>query len=526
MSSSSWKKIILGSTFVIISILYTLLFMLHGNTNWNMIFDVERIRSLGNIFISPTNFEFWNHSGSSVNLFMPWLTLLPLWPLFQFDNITFSFILLIFIINLLTFISAYYFSEKLFNNTLQSFLFSIIYTLSLTRFNLIFDNNLSNYLTLIFLPMLFYGLFQMIEGRFNRWPIFGLGMSLIALTTPWMALSSGIIAIIMIAATILFKESHHWKYWGMMILTTLESLLMVALATLGYTLPMLEQNNFYQDKIKSAFLVIDKFDFNNYYNSSQNKYLLILATFLILAVVVLYFLNSALSIKVSILGIIFAGIFSTDLIPWKSFSEFDFTKITFYFWIVCVFLICLFVSYVLSAITENRSSLLKLSILLLTMIFSCISIYTSATSLPMRNMTIKNNKIDQSMLVHLPKKVSEKNSNEFIIGNKSDKLANQSVGNTFEFKYFDPKSTTIDTPIMAYDAYTIKINNEAVSSTISERGTIQIQSQPGANIVQITYHYTNLAKISLVISVTGLLALCWLILNKGKWIIRKNVYNG
>ncbi|WP_334328464.1 hypothetical protein [Companilactobacillus sp. HBUAS59699] len=525
MSSLTWKRIILSSTFIVLSVLYTFLLVAHGSVNWNLMFDLERIKSLGNIFISPTNFNFWNHSASPVNLFMPWLTLLPFWPLFQIGNSTVSYVLLIFIVNLLTFISAYYFCDKLFKDTLQSFLFSIIYTLSLTRFNLLSDNNISSYLVLIFLPMTFYGLFQMIEGEFNHWPVFGLGMSLIALTTPWMALSVGFISVLMICSAVIFKASHHWKYWGMMLLTSVEALLMVVISTLGYTLPMLEQNNFTQDKIKSAFIEISKFDFQNYYKSAQNKYLLMLSVFLILAIVVLYFLSSHISIKVSILGIVFSGMLSTDLLPWKSFNEFDFTKVTFYFWLVCIFLICLFVSYVLSKITEHKSSLLKLAILLLTAIVSCWSVYVSTTNLPNGNL-LKSDYSNVTDSIHSPTKASKLNFGEFIINGKPDKLSVQADMNSYEFKYYAPKSATIDVPVIAYNNRTVQINNESVSSNVSDRGTVKIKTQPGANMVQINYHYTNVAKVSLVISAIGFLVLCWLILNNGRWTIRKIVYNG
>jgi len=521
MSSSTWKKLILSSTFIILSILYTYLLAIHGSSNWNLSFDIERIKSLGNVLVSPTNFDYWNHSGSLVSLFMPWLTSILFWPLFQIGNDTLSYLLLFFIINLLTFISSYYFSERFFKDTLQSFLFSIIYTLSLTRFNLIFSNQIFDYLLLIFLPMVFFGLFQMIEGRFKFWPVFSLGMVLVALTSPWMAISITVVSLFMIALGVFSRQTHSWKYWGMMILTGFESVILAVISTAGYTLPLIEQNNFYQNKIKSTYIQVSKFDFSNYYSSDQNKYLLVSTVFIILAVIVWFFIKSSLSIKISAVGVIIAGVLSTDLIPWK-IAGIDFTKLTYYFWIVCIYLLCQFVSYALSRVLNNRSSLLKLFVLVLTTLASCSAVYIGANNIkPLNNV-----KSQASLLVHYPKdSLTKTDLNKFLVNGKENRITSQTTPNSFEFKYYDPKSVTIDTPILAYRGHQAQINNESVVTKVSKRGTIRIQTQPGANIVRISYHYSDLAKISLIISVIGLLTLCWLILNKGRWTIRKIVYN-
>ncbi|WP_125590320.1 glycosyltransferase family protein [Companilactobacillus jidongensis] len=527
MSSSTWKKTILGSTFVILSILYAYLLAIHGGSNWNLSFNIERIKSLENIFLSPTNFDYWNHSGTPVNLFMPWLTSILFMPLFRLGNDTVSYLLLFFVINLLTFISSYYFSEKLFRDTLQSFLFSIIYTLSLTRFNLVFDNQVSNYLILIFLPIVFYGLFQMIEGKFKFWPVFSLGMILISLTSPWMSIGIAVTAIIMILLGVFSKQTHNWKYWGMMLLTGFESLILVIISTLGYTVPLIEQNNFYQNKIKYSYIRLGNFDFKNYYGSVQNKYLLISAIFIILVVIVFALMKTRLVVKLTAFGVIITGLLSTDLIAWD-FAGYDFKRLTFYFWIICIYLFCQFVSNLLASVLRNHSSLLKLFILLVVTVISCISVYANAAIFKSDNSLSTGLDHQERMMVHYPNKSikTKTDLNDFIINGKKSDIATQIYSDSFEFKYYDPNSVTIDIPVLAYKGRHVQINNETTSTKVSKRGTIKIKTQPGANIVHISYQYSGLAKISLLVSLAGLLILCWLILNKGRWTIRKIVYNG
>ena len=127
MSSKAWKRTILGTTFILISIIYTAMLSVYGKVSWNLIFDVQRINSLNNIIVSPTNFNFWGHNGSQVNLFVPWVTSIVFWPLFQIESPLLGYLLSFGLITLMTMLSAYYFIFKLSDDTLQSFIFAMIY---------------------------------------------------------------------------------------------------------------------------------------------------------------------------------------------------------------------------------------------------------------------------------------------------------------------------------------------------------------------------------------------------------------
>ncbi|APX72570.1 YfhO family protein [Companilactobacillus allii] len=526
MSNKVWKRTILGTTFILISIAYTFLLAIHGKANENLIFEVQHINSLKNIFSSPTNFNYWGHTGNLVSLFSPWLSLIVFLPLFQIGNTAISYLLAFGIVTLLTLISSYYFVNKLSDNTLQAFVFAVIYTFSITRLNLVFDNNFSDYLLMIFLPILFYGLFRIIEGFNADWPLYALGVALVGLTNPWMILSVFVISVIMIISAAIFKETHSVKYWFGISISILESFVAVLILTLGYTLPLIE-HGFSQSSDSKSFIQVSKFNFSNYYDGSQNIYLIVAAITLVLCMVIIFRAKSYLIYKTASIGIIFSMILSSDIINWKIFGSFDLSRVTFYFWIIYSVLLCLMISYLLSEMVENKSSLFKLATLIFTVILSCTIFYMN---FPKQNGDLFNTRIksNESVTFHYSERNMKHKDDlkDFLINKKLERVQYTTTSNLFEFRYYNPATVTIDVPILAYKNANVQINNENVKFRETSRGTIQIRTKPGANIVQISYQYTVISRIAMLISVIGWILIMVLIINKGKWYIGKLSNNG
>ncbi|WP_164505007.1 hypothetical protein [Companilactobacillus hulinensis] len=365
----------------------------------------------------------------------------------------------------------------------------------------------------------------MLEGFFSDWPLYTLGIVLIALTSPWMSIAIMLVSLILIILAAVYRETHSWKYWKNMIITMLESVVLTIISTLGYTIPLIQRNEFFQASFK-PMIQLSNFNLSNYYGGTQNLYLIYGAVALLLAVVVLWIPRSYLIYKLTAFGIMVSGILSTDLVPWKLFKHFDFSKITVYFWLIFSFLICLLISYLLTQLTENKSPLLKLIVLLLATIISCAVFYVNFPKQAgnMLNDTISSN---DSMIVHYPKKSFDHQDNlkDFLVDGKLERVSYTTTSNFFEFKYYNSKSSTIDVPVIYSHGLNVQINNEDVKSTNTDRGTVKIKSQPGANIVQLRYQYSTLAKVAMGLSLLGWLLLLWVIINKGKWSIGKLINN-
>ena len=132
------KNVIIGVLFIVISLFYTFLFIKPGNIrlldSYDLLFHWNRISSLGNIFSSPVNFNYWNHVGNFTNVFYPWLTILPGYLIFQLAGSPFTgFLIFLTLITFLTLVSSYYFMHKFSASTLQALLFAVLYSLSFFR---------------------------------------------------------------------------------------------------------------------------------------------------------------------------------------------------------------------------------------------------------------------------------------------------------------------------------------------------------------------------------------------------------
>jgi hypothetical protein len=111
MSSRSWRRVIIGVIFLILTIFYTSLFLNHAAVTNELIFNIAHIKSLSSIFVSPINFDYWGHTGSLINLYSPWLTILP-GILFLNQNVIIGFLIIISLITYATLVSSYYYMKK------------------------------------------------------------------------------------------------------------------------------------------------------------------------------------------------------------------------------------------------------------------------------------------------------------------------------------------------------------------------------------------------------------------------------
>lgn len=83
------NKLLIIASLTFISVLYTL-FFLHDpsalGTTGDLGFHLMRIKGLESIFTSPVNLAISNQSGQGINLFYPFLTVLPATLLFHLTH--------------------------------------------------------------------------------------------------------------------------------------------------------------------------------------------------------------------------------------------------------------------------------------------------------------------------------------------------------------------------------------------------------------------------------------------------------
>lgn len=132
--------------------------------------------------LSPLSFTFFKGTGTAIQIFYPNLTILPfaMLQLIIKQPILALYIMLI-MYNFLGCCLSYFLMLRFTNqNQLQSGLFALIYNFSLYHLTDLFIRfDLGEWLAMIFLPLVFYGGYQVLNGKANEWKFGTLGLALI-----------------------------------------------------------------------------------------------------------------------------------------------------------------------------------------------------------------------------------------------------------------------------------------------------------------------------------------------------------
>lgn len=521
MSSRSWKKVILGIIFLALSLFYTILFFQRANFNDMTIFNIVHLKSLANIFSSPINFDYWNHTGSMINVFSPWLTILPGW-LFVKINILYGYGFYFLLITFLTFISSYYFMNKFSKDTLESILFSVIYTFSFNRFMLVFQNQrLENYLVLIFLPMIYYGAFQFYQNK--GWQNLTWGLILIGWTAPYMALAVVATLIPLFIMMLFLRKSHQWKYWGQLLVNTLKVVFFSLVATVGFIGPLL----FEQLPTKLIQTPIKRFNYVNWFNglgfTMIQKYLLLGISVLSLLLLAMVFFKSSFSYKVIMLEIV--PLVCLLIVPLQ-IQYFDISRIIPAFQSILDLFIAIILSRIVILVFQEVPSIWKLAVIILSIVGLSSVIYVKTNQIQATQTLVNSSNVDYSKFVWNYHDQATKGQNKFLANNRSAQVSFYTHANDYWIQYYNPQSVELDLPVQLYSGNKVELNNEPVKIKVSKRNTIQLRTNPGKNIIEIHAQYNWVAIISLLFSLIGFIVLGYCSLDRKTFKWKKLSENG
>ncbi|WP_125709229.1 DUF6541 family protein [Companilactobacillus zhongbaensis] len=546
MKNKTFRTIILGVIFLVLSILYTVLYAPNGSIrlmdSYDMLFHLNRIASLSNIFQSPVNFDYWGQVGNMTSEFYPWLTLIPGYLILQVvGNPVVGFLVFLTVITFATFISAYFFMKKFSDNTLQSFLFSIIYTLSFFRMASVFYRaGLAEYMCYIFIPMLFYEFYQLLSGNFKKWPLFALSFTLIVLTHPLTAFTTVILMLPLVLLVLFTKTAHSWSYWGKLILSGIGSIILVGLTTVGFVLPMIQQQKYISVnrpallKLSSTAKVPEQLFKDALGTDLRNYSFGVIMLFALLLLVIFIWKDKA---KYRLIGIemLIALVLSTNLIPWDQLQNtfFNYMQFPWRFLNLFTFFASIYIAYGVTKIVDKRSPLLKLLVMILIMAGCINQAYVSGNQLNHQITLAKDpSRITTSNADKYIKQFTQEDyypvrslfyakdlgKHVYILDGERTKLPAKIISNTYTVNYFNQKPETIDFPVLVYKGLNVHINNEAVDYKISERGTAVVKTKPGQNKIVLKYEYSTVAKAALGLNAVGFVLMAWLSINQGRFL--------
>lgn len=536
-----YKKVIaLLTIFLILSILSVYFTHIHNHGIMNgddLQFHKNRIEGLYEALkykeIFPKlNMLFMNNLGYASSIFYSDLFLY--YPaLLRIIGFTISetYVLFAVSINFFTFMTSYF---SFYNFSLKhknSFIFSILYTLSTYRLlDLTRRGSLGEVLAMAFLPLAFLGLFHILFKNNNKWYFLAIGMACII----YAHILSGVMLTLIIFLFLLinYKDllSHKDRLFSF-----LKAIFMTILLVIAYFLPVIEQiisQPFKVGNNPTVFLSqeaqqLGEVFTNSLTNSaSPNIGLLLLILFII-------YLFSIKKIKVLyVQQIFFMSIFvlllTTDLMPWKLVEGTFLNNIQFpwRFLAFATLLICWVVAEDSLNIFKNYN--LTTSIVILSIIFSV------SYTLNLRYQTDQNkiityhefneidstkigsgfeylpansdyyNLVDQDVeLIYNPKKIVVKEYKK-----NRDKVT---------FKFNSVHKETITVPLIYYKGYTAEFEGKGIVSNpfLNEEGLTAIEVE-GKGSVRVYYKYTLIQNISLLISLISWISLFIFLIYKKK----------
>ncbi|HAQ1900391.1 TPA: YfhO family protein [Enterococcus faecium] len=492
---------------------------IYHSVNQDTYFHLSRIIGLDNVWSSPVNFNNFDHHGTMMNIFYPWLTLYPAFLFYKMmGNLVLSYNIYYFFITFLTMVVSYFSMKQIKNNRYISLLFSIIYTFSAYRAIDIFHRaSLGEAVALTFLPLILMGCYEIYIRDYQKWYWLSIGMTLVVYTH----LLSVAMVSVFIGGT-LFLSFYFWDQKIARLLSLLKATVLTFFLSAGFLIPFIQQSRAQELKVplgKELSGMAPSDMLTHILNNNYNNYTIGLFLFLGLIGAFIFIKK----ITADDLFIFFLGVFvlfcSTNLFPWQLFNHTPVKSLQFV-WRLNGFS-SLFIAYTMSIViyyifsTKNNSwKIMVFTFLALILHLSGVSnsIHANKDSLtliaPEDAVAIAENYnhtdyANKESIYH-PDMI---NNDQYLLGNQEINPTTHFMSNklTIELDNSNNKNTVLTTPIYRYKGQVASINGKLVQTKLSKFGTTELTIPPGINKVVITYQYTKLAIASRYLSIVTLI---------------------
>jgi len=474
---------------------------------WNgddVYYQFQRIMGVGHNFtdglltsnISPSNF---GKMGYGVNVFYPWLTLLPFQFIYNLNgNWISSYYLGLLFFFLVSFLISHYAMKQFSGSNKMSVLFAIIYNFSTYRLIEMFSRaSLAEYLASIFLPLCFLGFYQIFFGDGKKWKSLAIGLSLVIFShvlTTFMTILMFVLILVMFCYRIKFTKSR--------VLSLVKAIIATVLATVIFTVPFLSEEAYQKYGVPDPValkgldlsnLIQFSLDNTSYRAIEGNVYNIGLMMIVALFIGIVTFKSFNRSMKAIYLIFVVTFILSTNVFPWHLLQNTPIQVIQY------PFRILLFASLFGSIVAAKEITLVFqvsfdkyfAGVALLTAVvagglwYSSISNAYPGTLLSKSQLVIDSKMIDagkipDSYLEQYVPLSAQKNLNQVakhvvsINGHESAQIPRAAYNsNFFTFKHIK-KGDKIDLPYIKYKYTQAQIDGRQVPISASKRGTVQI----------------------------------------------------
>lgn len=478
--------------------------------------------------------------GYGVNIFYPWLTLIPFKLIFQFTNnwISAYYLGLLFYF-FVSFLISHYSMKKFSGSTKVAMMFSIIYNLSIYRLIDLFTRGaVAEYLATIFLPLCFLGFYEIFFGDGKQWKPLAIGMSLVIFSH---VLSTFMCVIIFTLLLIFFSPK--LKLTKERLLNFVKAVITTVGATLIFTIPFLMEELFQKygvpDKqiLKGQDLgkLLSESLINNSRKVVENNLYNVGLTMLI-AIVLGLIIFRKFDFKYKAIYVIFVAslLLTTELVPWHIFQNTPIEVIQFPYRFLMF--TTLFGSVILAQalnviFSGQMTKQFPIVLGVLTIINGGLwmqsvnygasgEVLASPKSYISQKM-INDNAIPDSYLTqYIPvvglSKADTVIQHQLFVNDQQSIQIPAVKGHTNEF-YLDniKKGDKIDLPYVRYKYTKANFNGHKVSISLSKRGSVQVIAPKTAKkvVIQLSYGNRKLFARAAILS-----ALTWIYLLFSKYL--------
>jgi len=479
--------------------------------------------------------------GNGINLFYPWLTLVPFGIVGMFTNNPISdYYITLGLMFFISFLISHYSMYKLSGSTSQSIAFSMIYNLCNYRLiELIPRASLAEYIATIFLPLCFVGLYEILYRNYRSWYVLAIGMSLIVMTHVLTSFMTVILFVIILVVSIP-KMNQRIKRMIALGYATLTTFLLSSL----YLIPFLAEEKFqkYDQPDPQKLIGTDLWQsiVMGFNNSSRrmvegNYYNIGTIMLIIIVIGLISFKKMNLTNKnIYVLGV-GGSIVSTSIFPWHllqntplALIQFPFRLLMFTSMFLSVTGSYLFMMYFNGTEETSRHGIIHSGMHILGLFAILIGFWSSSFSMSTSSKTLIANKhaiINESM-------ISEKRIPDIYLAQYVPKKAEATLnsvaqhqafinGKSFVCKPVDNNGTAavslgalhknevIDMPFIKYKYSKIMLNNHPIQSWSSDRGTIEFKNKkPIKNSeLKIQYGSKRLFVVIIACEILGILGI-------------------
>lgn len=532
---TKYKQLTVIGISLLLAFLYLLPFgimkgVLYGD---DLHFHLDRILGLANIFESPVNFKTFYNSGQGINFFYPYVTYYPFYLIFTVvKSLWVSWYLYLYGVTVATIMIAFYSGKGISKSEKVGWFFAIVYTFSTYRsYNILQRFATGEILAFTFLPLIFYGFYEISKGNYKKWYLLSFGMICLMYSHVLSVFMVSILLGILMLVTLFF-----WDNKIQRILSLLKAAGLTLLATSFVYLPMFEQYRY--TKISSPFtaplntqtLTLQEFLYGNIENVLNRQ--LGVFFWVLLILVVLAFKKMTKTNRLLFFISLILIVMTTRLMNWDVLNQTPLAFIQFP-WRLNTY-VTLFICY-LAAVALKNIDLKTINLLLMMMFaFHAGSVIRDAKHLaehpvqrPWGELSDRRNYYELTHAVFVPDytnavlgistNIDNNDPRWKIVHNevylnqkmvKSDKSYSDSKA-IFKINNKTQQSAVVYLPVYRYKGQSVYLDGQKIPSQLSPLSSTEIKMPKGKHTVLVSYSYTFIAKLSVFISVFGASLLIW-----------------